>query len=105
MRLRDSKQKIDMYISKLSRNVWTKEGSHYSLQSDHLSYGSTRILSSSLHTIKTKFCVGVDDFGVKYFSKDDANNLPNDLKKQYEISTYWEGTIARNTLTYQCHII
>ena len=33
----------------------------------------------------------MDDFGVKYFSKDDANNLLNSLKKHYAISMDWEG--------------
>ena len=32
----------------------------------------------------------MDDFGVKYFSKDDTNHLLNYLKKHYAISTYWE---------------
>ena len=33
----------------------------------------------------------MDDFGVKYFSKDDANRLLNSLKNHYAISTDWEG--------------
>ena len=33
----------------------------------------------------------MDDFGVKYFSKDDANHLLNSLKKHYAISMNWEG--------------
>ena len=37
------------------------------------------------------FCLCVDDFGVKYFSNDDANNLLDSLKKHYVISTDWEG--------------
>ena len=32
----------------------------------------------------------MDDFGVKYFTKDDANNLLDSLKKHYAISTDWE---------------
>ena len=43
------------------------------------------------HTKAGKNCVCVDDFGVKYSSKDDANNLLDSLKKHYAISTYWEG--------------
>ena len=42
------------------------------------------------NTRKTKFCLFVDDFGVKYFTKDDANHLLDPLKKQYAISTDWE---------------
>ena len=33
----------------------------------------------------------MDDFGVKYFSKDDANHLLNSIKKHYTISIDWEG--------------
>ena len=33
----------------------------------------------------------MDDFGVKYFSKDDANHLLNSLKNYYALSTDWEG--------------
>ena len=42
------------------------------------------------NTRKTKSCLCVDDLGVKYFSKDDANHLLNSLKKHYSISTDWE---------------
>ena len=42
-------------------------------------------------TIKTKFCLCVDDFGVKCFSKDDADNLFNSLRKHYAVLTDWEG--------------
>ena len=34
----------------------------------------------------------VDDFGVKYFSKDDADNLLNSLKNHYAVLIYWEGS-------------
>ena len=33
----------------------------------------------------------MDDFGVKYFNKDDAYHLLESLKNHYAISTYWEG--------------
>ena len=46
-------------------------------------------------TRKTFFCLCVDDFGVKYFSKDDANHLLNYLKNHSAISKDWE---ARNYL-------
>ena len=42
-------------------------------------------------TRRTKFCLCVDYFGVKYFNKDDADRLLESLKKHYVISTYWEG--------------
>ena len=40
---------------------------------------------------KTKFCLCVDDFGVKYFSQDDANHFLNALKNHYTISTDMQG--------------
>ena len=40
-------------------------------------------------TRKTFFCLCADDFGIRYFSKDDANHLLNYLKKHYGISTDW----------------
>ena len=42
-------------------------------------------------TIRTKCCLCVGDFGVKYFTKNDVNNLLDSLKKHYAISKYWEG--------------
>jgi len=42
-------------------------------------------------TRKTKFALCVDDFGVKYFSMDDALHLINALKSNYEISIDWKG--------------
>lgn len=33
----------------------------------------------------------MDDFGVKYFIKDDADHLLEYLKIHYAISTDWEG--------------
>ncbi len=33
----------------------------------------------------------VDNFGVKYFSKDDANHLLDSLRKYYKIPVDWEG--------------
>ena len=43
-------------------------------------------------TRKTKFCLCVDDFGIKYFSKHDAEHLLQALKSFYAISTDWSGT-------------
>ena len=42
-------------------------------------------------TRKTKFCLCVDDFEVKYFTKDDANHLLDSLKMHYAFLTYCEG--------------
>ena len=42
-------------------------------------------------TRRTRFCLCVDDFGIKYFSKDDANHLLNALQQKYKISTDWTG--------------
>ena len=43
-------------------------------------------------TRKTIFCLCVDDFGIKYFNKDDANHLLTSLRKHYTVSTDWGGT-------------
>ena len=42
-------------------------------------------------TRKTKFCLCVDDFGIKYYSKDDAQHLLNALGQNYTYSTDWDG--------------
>ena len=42
-------------------------------------------------TRPTKFCLYVNDFGVKYFSHDDANHLLDALKQHYKIFVYYEG--------------
>ena len=39
----------------------------------------------------TKFALCVDDFGVKYFSKEDAFHLINALKTNYKVSQDWTG--------------
>jgi hypothetical protein len=43
-------------------------------------------------TRPTKFCLCVDDFGVKYFSTADADHLLNSLRQHYKISVDWAGT-------------
>jgi hypothetical protein len=43
-------------------------------------------------TRPTKFCLCVDDFGVKYFSTADADHLLNSLRRNYKISVDWAGT-------------
>ena len=45
-------------------------------------------------TRKTRFCLCVDDFGIKYFSKEDADHLLNALKSAYEITVDWKGKIS-----------
>ena len=45
------------------------------------------------HTLKTTFALCVDDFGVKYFSKIDANQLINALQKNYNKTTNWTGSL------------
>ena len=40
---------------------------------------------------KTKFCLCVDDFGVQYFSKDDANHLIAALQEKYIVTTDFSG--------------
>ena len=42
-------------------------------------------------TRPTKFCLCVDDFGVKYFSQADADHLLDALKEHYKISVDLEG--------------
>ncbi len=42
-------------------------------------------------TRRTKFCLCVDDFGIKYFNQDDADHLLNALRAHYKISVDTEG--------------
>ena len=42
-------------------------------------------------TRPTKFCVCVDDFGVKYFTKEDAEHLVGCLEKHYKVTKDWKG--------------
>ena len=42
-------------------------------------------------TQPTKFCVCVDDFGVKYWSKEDKDHLCNSLGKTFKYTTDYEG--------------
>ena len=43
-------------------------------------------------TKPTKFCLCVDDFGIKYFSKSDGEHLINALQTAYKITINKEGT-------------
>jgi hypothetical protein len=42
-------------------------------------------------TRPTKFSLCVDDFGIKYFAKSDADHLLASLTKHYKITTDWTG--------------
>ena len=42
-------------------------------------------------TRPTRFCVCVDNFGIKYFTTDYANHLLNSLGKHYKYTTDWKG--------------
>ena len=45
-----------------------------------------------IHTTRrTKFCLCVDDFGVKYFCKNDAEHLISALTNNYDITVDWTG--------------
>ena len=39
----------------------------------------------------TRFCLCVDNFGIKYFRKDDVKYLIDILQKSFEVSCDWEG--------------
>jgi hypothetical protein len=42
-------------------------------------------------TCRTTFTLAVDDFGIKYFSKADAQHLFSALEEKYVIMTNWTG--------------
>ena len=42
-------------------------------------------------TKRTRFCVCVDDFGIKYFSKADAQHLLNAIGTKYKYTVDWTG--------------
>ena len=42
-------------------------------------------------TRKTRFCLCVDDFGVKYFSVQDADHLLNALREKFQVTVDWKG--------------
>ena len=46
----------------------------------------------SHETRKTKFCLCVDDFGVQYFSEQDAQHLISALQNKYKITIDKKGT-------------
>ena len=52
------------------------------------------------HTRPTIFCLCVDDFGVKYYSKDDLLHLKTTVEKCYTCKVDWQGC---NFLGYTIH--
>lgn len=38
-----------------------------------------------------RFCLCVDDFGIKYFHKDDVNHLIDVLRSSFQVSCDWDG--------------
>ena len=42
-------------------------------------------------TRQTRICLCVNDFGIKYYSKDDITYFFNDLIPTYEYIVDWEG--------------
>ena len=42
-------------------------------------------------TRRTTFCLCVDDFGIKYYIKEDANHLPQAIGSHYKYTTDWDG--------------
>ena len=42
-------------------------------------------------SMKTTFCLCVDDFGFKHYSRSDALHLLNALKQAYPVTVNWEG--------------
>ena len=43
-------------------------------------------------TRKTKLCLCVDDFGIKYYSKADAQHLLDAIGSNYKYTTNWTGS-------------
>jgi hypothetical protein len=43
-------------------------------------------------TRRTKFCVCVDDFGIKYYTHEDAMHLLNAIGKSYDYTVDWTGS-------------
>ena len=42
-------------------------------------------------TRQTVFCLCVDDFGVKYYNKEDVQHLHDTIAKEYTCKIYWTG--------------
>ena len=63
-------------ISQTSRNKWIQA-----------SQTCTKYMEPSY--TNTKFCHCVDDFGIKYYNKEDTNHLLSSLKDNYDITMDW----------------
>lgn len=50
------------------------------------------IVCGSMTRDRLKFALYVDNFGVKYYSMDDAQHLILSLRKSYDITLDWAGT-------------
>ena len=86
-------------LYRTKRHVWPKTGCNFSIQTTRENLkkygyapmeGTTGLWSHK--TKQTKFALCVDNFGVKYFSKEDAIHLIESLKKHYTISEDWTGS-------------
>eukprot|EP00957_Ditylum_brightwellii_P129471 9876008-Ditylum_brightwellii.AAC.1 len=79
-------------------HVWAQTRSHFSIQAAQgasVLHGCAPISSSNglwkHKTHPTMFALCVDNFGVKYYNKEDANHLVSVLQQYYQISINWEG--------------
>ena len=68
---------------------------HENLKKNLAQYGYTPINQTDSFwqhkTRPTKFCLCINDFGVKYFDKGDINHLINSLLNNYKLSTDFSG--------------
>ena len=84
------KIKRDMYGLKQAALL-----AHQQLITNLAPYGYHPIPNTNFWQHETKptiFCLCVDDFGVNYHSKEDANHLFSALAKHYQYTVDWEGT-------------
>ena len=51
--------------------------------------GTNEIFAYKIRKTRLRLCV--DDFGIKYHSTDDADNIINAIKEKYSINADWEG--------------
>ena len=67
---------------------------HNHLQNNPRPFGYTPVIGtiglSEHKTRQTKFCLCVDDFGIKYFNKKDADHLLNAIGTNYKYAVDWE---------------
>ena len=104
----DIKQKYNLHTKVTSNNyiyIRIKKGMYRLKQAAILAYDNlqrrlkpfgytpvTGTVSVWQHKSRpTKFCLCVDDFGIKYYSKDDAQRLLNTIGSNYQYTTDWMG--------------